>query len=219
MSVRRIAIALTAVAMLSACSSSPAGTTLPAATPTTGATASPLIPIPTATLPTATTPGVTPGPTIAGDPVLAAMFPTQLGGQPVVVNTGLLLDFMKAFGATEADIDPIRQVLTPIGITLDTITFGIATVKVNESQISWQALRLGSGEDPNLLVQYYQLLELAPSNTGDTVKQESIGGKTVSVVRAADGSAVLWMYVNGQVFWSLATDDETIAALVFAALP
>jgi hypothetical protein len=217
MTAQRIAIGLTLVLTLTACSSSPASST-PAATPIATATATAAA-LPTAAPPIATTAGQTAGPTFADDPVLAAMFPTQVGGQPVTVNTGLLIDFMKALGATEADIDPIRQVLTPIGITLDTVTFGVGTVTLNGSVVSWQALRLAGGEDPNLLVQYYQLLQLVPDTTGDTVKQESVGGKTVSVVRAPDGSAVLWMYVHGDVFWSLGTSNETTAALILAALP
>lgn len=215
MSPRTIALAIIAVAMLAACSSAPAGSTPPGATQAPVATGTPQA---TGT-PSTTVPGTSPGglPSFASDPDLAARFPTQVGGQPVTdVTTVLFLEFLHAFGTTDAQIAASREAFTALGIDLDKVVFGSAQASVNGSSVSFQAFRV-PGQDAGKLIQDYSLL--SPSDTGDTLTQETVGGKNVSVVRSADGYASTWMYANGDIMWSVNTSDQDEAAAVFAALP
>ncbi|MEO7117805.1 MAG: hypothetical protein ABIZ34_02405, partial [Candidatus Limnocylindrales bacterium] len=65
--------------------------------------------------------------------------------------------------------------------------------------------------------QIYQLF--SPLDEGDTLAQETIGGKSVMVVRSQGGFASDWLYANGDTVWQLNTSSEDEAAAVFAALP
>jgi hypothetical protein len=214
MPLRRIAVGITLVAMLTACSSAPAGSTPPGGTSAPGASATP----PATAAPSATAPGTsqTPFPSFAGDSDLAAKFPTQVAGQPLTNLTTLkFVDFVRAF-STAAQIDTTRQTFAALGIDLDTVVFGSATATVNGSPVGIQAFRV-PGQDAGKLIQNYALL--SSNNEGDTLKQETSGGKSVSVVRSADGFASTWMYANGDILWLVSTSDQTEAAAVFSALP
>jgi hypothetical protein len=226
MHLRRIAAGITLVMMLAACSSAaPSGSTPPAVTPAPVASATP-VPDASATPPAATTPPATatapgasqgPNPSFAGDPELAARFPTQVDGQPVTnVTTARLVDFLRAFNTPEAEIDSDRQKLATIGIDLDTITMGSANATVSGLPVGILAYRL-PGQDANKLIQNYGMLE--SPDPGDTMSQETIGGKNVTVIKRAGSTTTTWTYANGDVMWSVVHTDQKVAEVVFAALP
>jgi hypothetical protein len=224
MPLRRIAAGITLVMMLAACSSAaPSGSTPPAVTPAPSASGTPVPDAsatpPAATTPPATTPGTSqqPGPSFAGDPELAARFPTQVDGQPVTnVTIALFVDFLRAFNTPQAEIDSMRQTFATIGIDLDTVVMGSANATVDGSSVGILAIRV-PGQDANKVIQNYALLN--PENTEDTVSQETIGGKNVAVVRSAGGQASTWAYATGDIMWSVNTSDQKEAEAVFAALP
>lgn len=222
MHLRRIAAGITLVVMLAACSSAaPAGSTPPAGTPAPTASAmAPAVTTPPAvTTAPATAPGTSqqPGPTFAGDPELEARFPSQVGGQPVTnVMTARLVDFLRALSTSQAEIDTMRRTFLTIGIDLDTVVMGSANATVSGSLVGILAFRV-PGQDANTLIQNYLLF--SSSNEGDTLSQETIGGKNVAVVRSAGGYASTWMYANGDTLWSVSTSDQKAAEAVFAALP
>jgi len=195
-----------------ACSSSPAGSTPPGATPTAVVT-----PEPTAA-PTSTTPGASfPIPSFAGDPELAAKFPTQVAGQPVTTpQTARFIDFLGAFQTSAAEIDTIRQTLAAIGANLDTLTFGTATATVNGSSVSITALRT-PGQDASRLIQNYGAL--STDNATDVLTPETIGGKNATRITTSDGTLSGWMYATGDTLWQVNSTDQAEAAAVFSALP
>jgi hypothetical protein len=217
---RRIAAGITLVVMLAACSSAaPTGSTPPGGTSAPGASGTP----PAATTPPATARATSqqPGLSFTSDPVLMAAFPKQVAGKPVTnLTTAKFVDFITAFGgadaSAQAQIDSIRQTLSAIGIDLNTIVFGTATATVNGSSVGIEALRV-PGQDANKLIQNY--LILSTNNQGDTLSQETISGKNVTVVKSATGLAKTWMYATGDIMWSVSTSHQAEAEAVFAALP
>ena len=202
--------------MLTACgSAAPTGSTPPSGTlaPSASRTS------PAVTTPTATAPETSqqPGPSFAGDPVLAAAFPKQVAGQPVTsVTTALFIDFLRAFDVSQADLDLMRQNFATIGIDLDKVIMGSANATVSGSVVGIQAYRI-AGQDANKWIQNYALI--SPLETGETLSKETSGGKNVSVVRDAAGDASTWIYANGEIVWSVETSDPEQAAAVFTALP
>lgn len=166
-----------------------------------------------------------PGASFAGDPELAAKFPKQVAGQPVTnVTTARFIDFMGAFdttpsaaASTKAEVDSLRTILAAIGLNLDTMVFGSATATVNGSTVGILALRV-PGQDANKLIQNYGLIPSALSS-GDVLSKETVGGKSVTVVRDVGGVASIWMYASGDILWEVNTSDQKEAEAVFAALP
>lgn len=228
MRLRSIVVGTTLLVVIAACgSSAPAGSVSP--TPPPGATGTPAANTappgvsnpPTVTNPPATLPATTlgPQPTFVGDPDLAAKFPKTIDGQPVTgVTTARLIDFFRAFSTPEAQIEEFRQALAAIGIDFETVIFGNANATLNGSPFGFQAIKV-PGKDANVVIQNYQGLSLTATNEGDTMKQETSGGKTVSVIRSAGGYASHWLYATGEIAWELATSDPEEAAALFTALP
>lgn len=166
-----------------------------------------------------------PGPSFAGDPELVAKFPKQVDGQPVTnVTTARFIEFMSAFvtspsadASTKAEIDSLRMIFAGIGLNLDTMVFGSAVATVGGSSVGITALRV-PGQDANKLVQNYSMIPSALSS-GDVLSKETVGGKSVTVVRGAGGTANTWMYANGDILWLVESSNQDEAAAVFTALP
>ncbi|HEX7472214.1 MAG TPA: hypothetical protein VF323_03960 [Candidatus Limnocylindrales bacterium] len=220
MPIRRIALGGVLIVVLAACgSSAPAGSTTPAVTVAPGAATAGAVTSPADSTPPSSAPASAPPPaaSFAGDPALQAGFPTQVAGKPVTnVQISRLVDFFAAFQTPQDQIDSTRKSLAAIGINLDTVVIGLASATVNGSPVSIQAFTV-PGLDGNTLVQNYALI--SPLGSGETLKQESVGGKTVSVVRDSNGYASTWLYAHGEIVWSIATSDVKEATAVFAALP
>ncbi|MDQ2964986.1 MAG: hypothetical protein M3R57_03985 [Chloroflexota bacterium] len=222
MSLRTLASGFAMLVLLAGCSSAaPAGSSSPAVASTPAASETPAAvstPVPVAT-PEATAPETTQGPvpSFADDPELAARFPTQVAGQPVAnVMTGKFIDFLRALGSSQADIDKLSQQMASLGIDLNTVSLGSANATVNGSLVGILALRF-PGHDANQLVENYATFsDMTP---GDTLSQETVGGKNVTVVRSSGGFASTWLYANGDVMWSTNTSNQEEAAAIFAALP
>ncbi len=231
MPLRRIAAGITLVVMLAACSgAAPTGLTPPAGTPAPGASGTPAPGVsgtpPAVTTPPATAPGTSqqPGASFTGDPVLAAKFPTLVGGKPFLgrVTTGLLVDLMRALNTPQAQVDTIRQGLATIGIDLNTVVFGDAMADVTRtgdqygSTVEIEAFRV-PGQDARKLIPNYALF--LSHSEGDTLSQETVSGKNISVLRDPTGSSANhWMYANGDILW-LVPGDQWKAEAVFTALP
>ena len=215
------------VVFASACGSS-------AATPGVGGTSGPA----GATSGPAGTSSVTPGassvapgtsqlpiPSFAGDPELAAKFPKQVDGQPVTnVTTARFSDFFSAFNttpsaaaSTKAELDSLRTIFAGIGLNFDAMVFGSAQATVSGSSVGITAVRV-PGQDANKLIQNYAMIPSALSS-GDTMSQATVGGKNVTVVKSATGTASTWMYANGDTLWEVSTSNQDEAAAVFTALP
>jgi len=208
------------VVFASACGSS-------AATPGAGGTSGPAGASSVAPGASSVAPGASqqPGPSFAGDPELAAKFPKQVDGQPVTnVTTARFSDFFSAFdttpsaaASTKAELDSLRTIFAGIGLNLDAMVFGSATATVSGSSVGIVALRV-PGQDANKLVQNYAMIPSA-LKSGDVLSKETVGGKSVTVVRDVGGTASAWMYANGDILWQVESSNQDEAAAVFTALP
>jgi hypothetical protein len=123
---------------------------------------------------------------------------------------------MTALGTAPAEIEQTRQSLAGVGIDVNAVLYGTATANVDGSPVSFTAIRV-PGQDASKIIPIY--IALSASNQGDKVTQETSGGKSVSVVRSANGYASGWLYANGDILWAVDVSDEKKAAAVLSALP
>ena len=153
----------------------------------------------------------------AGDPVLAAKFPTTVAGSPVTnVTTVKLVDAYRRFGTTAAQITTIGQALSTIGMDINTVVLGSAEATVNGSSVVISAYRI-PGQDANKYIDNYAVF--SPLTSGQVLSKETVGGKSVTVVRDSSGYASTWLYASGDIAWSVDSSDVAEATAVFAALP
>lgn len=208
---RMIGGGIATIALLAACSAGPVGSTPVPGTPAPGATPTPAAVV-TPAQPTVAA-SAQPVPTSGGvaDAELAGRFPTQVDGQPVTdLNIRRLVDYL-ALGGPEL-IPVWTSALATIGIDVQTASFGSATATVDGALVGINAFRV-PGHDAATLI------PLRVFNEGGVLAQETVGGKSVTVVRSATGPDVHWMYANGDTLWVLSTSDADEAEAVFTALP
>lgn len=214
MPIRRIVTSVALMAVVAGCGSAataaPGATGAPAtaaATDATIATAPPSV--------AATTGAVLPS--FAGDPDLAAKFPKTVDGKPVTnVNTARMVDFFAAFQTPQAEIDKTRADMTAIGVNIDTLVIGLGQATVGTSTVQIQATR-APGMDASKLLPV--AAQLSIENPTDKVTTETVGGKSVSVVRDEGGYASSWLYAKDDIIWQVQTSSQDEAAAVFTALP
>jgi hypothetical protein len=212
-----------------ACSAAPATTSTPAggtAGPTQAATA-------TIALPTA--PPVGGGtecaasptfslaspvlPSFAPDPVIEALFPAEIDGQPVTnVQSASWIQSICFYGG-QAQVDRLKATSSG-GALLANLTFGSATANVGGSDVTIAAFRL-AGQDGNAMVQNASLF--VAGLTGGTPEpftttQTNLGGKAIYVLTGQDGN-ITYAYVKGDTVITIDTADATQAATILAALP
>lgn len=220
MPIRRIVICVALMAVVTGCGSSatsaPGAATLPAsaapasAAPTAAAIAS--------SQPSAAATGGLVLPSFAGDPDLAAKFPKEVAGKPVTnVTTARMLDFFVAFQTPQDQIDKMRADMTAIGVNMDTLVVGFGQATVASSTVQIQATRAPGMDGSKLLPVAAQLSMNDPAT--DKVTTETVGGKSVSVVRDQGGYASSWLYAKDDVIWEINTSSQDEAAAVFSALP
>lgn len=219
MPIRKIVTSVALMAVVAGCGSSatsaPGATSAPAtAAPATAASS--IATIATAA-PSAPSTGGLVLPSFAGDPELAAKFPTQVDGKPVTnVTTARMLDFFVAFQAPQAEIDKVRAEMTAIGVNVDTLIIGLGQATVGTSTVQIQATRAPGMDASKLLPVAAQLSVNDPT---DKITTETVGGKSVSVVRDEGGYASSWLYAHDDIIWQVATSSQDEAAAVFTALP
>lgn len=222
MSHRLIAAGIVLLALLTACSSNaPAGATPTPKSSAVAATGTPVAETTPAVSPQVTAAGttqappVTPGASTGSD--LTSRFPATIDGQPLSsVSVGSLLDYQRLLGAPEAQIAAVTSTLAGVGIDAATVSIGLATANVDGSPVSFSALFV-PGHDAATLIPIRQIF--TSTNQGDVLSEETVGGKSVSVVRSEGGFASAWMYPNGDALWFLSTSSADDAAAVFSALP
>jgi len=200
-----LALATAVLALLTACGGAPApaGSTPPA----------PVVTPPTVVV----TPPPGAFPTgIAGDPELAAQFPTEVDGKPV---TDLLVirfvDYARSFGMEAAKIEAIRGAFANVGVDLEWVVYAHANASVFDGFVGILALRI-PGQDASVMTPV--LVQINTQNEGDVLTQETVGGKSVSVMRSEGGYASNWYYAHGDVLWSINTASQNEAEAVFSSL-
>src|SRR5688500_4701526 len=189
--------ALATIMVLTACSSSPAGTAGPGASSTPRAAA-------TSTTTSATQPPLTiPSiaiPSFSSDTDLAARFPTVIGGQPVSTPTTVRFgEFLQAFVEDQSQLQAFAARLNEVGLDLNSMSFGTANVTVNDETVQIQALRT-AGADAGRFLQAFEAFSdlFNPDDPLPTLTQATIGGKNVTLATDEDGD-VTYLFVSGDI--------------------
>jgi hypothetical protein len=219
MPIRRIITCVALIALVAGCGSSatsaPGAATAPAASAASGAPTAAAI---ASTQPSAAATGGLVLPSFAGDPDLAAKFPKEVAGKPVTnVTTARMVDFFAAFQTPQDQIDKTRADMTAIGVNIDSLVVGFGQATVGTSTVQIQATRAPGVDASKLLPVAAQLSMNDPAT--DKVTTETVGGKSVSVVRDQGGYASSWLYAKDDVIWELNTSSQDEATAVFSALP
>lgn len=156
------------------------------------------------------------------DPALAAVFPTQVDGQPVTnVQTFRFMDFLTLLGSSDpAQATAFTQAMASIGVDPNTLTEGTGTASVSGSDVQFEAIHT-PGVDANRFIQIMPQLTVlfSPEDQPPTLGQTTIGGKTVTTLTDASSGDVQYMYAHGDVAWSFSSTDQAEVAAVLAALP
>lgn len=211
------ATALATIMVLTACSSSPAGTAGPSATGTPRAVSTPATT--SGTQPPLTIPSIA-VPSFSSDADLAARFPTVIDGQPVSTPTTVRFgEFLQAFVQDQSRLQPFVARLNEVGLDLNSMSFGTATATVNDETVQIQALRTSGADAGRFLEAFESFNELFnPEDPLPTLTQATIGGKNVTLATDQDGD-VTYLFVSGDILWQMSDVDESTAATVLAALP
>ena len=159
-------------------------------------------------------------PSFAPDTTLAAAFPTAINGAPVTnVQTGLYIDILHFIGDDE-EIATMQQTLGSIGIDLNSMSFGNASVTLDETDLSIDALRV-PGAQASAVIDNFPLIAqaLGSGDQGDlTITPTSLGGKNISVGTDAEGE-ISYLYPAGDTLWILSNMTQDEAGTILAALP
>lgn len=207
------------VLALAACSSAAAPTGAPTlAVPTAAA---PTLALPTGALPTDALPTTgLPGSSIAipsfnSDPELEAIFPKTIAGQPVTnIQSARFLDVLTAFGSSQDEVQKFVAAMQAVGIDASRVAFASGSVQLNGNNVQIQALRTPGGEAAKAITQLAAVFQ----STVPPLKQATVGGKSVLVDDAGDGTGDYY-YANGEIAWFLSSVDAATAETVFSALP
>ena len=154
------------------------------------------------------------------DPTLAAMFPTQVNGQPVtdVVTIKYKEYICSFFGEFSPGGQALIQALLAAGIDPTTMSQGSASTTVNGADVGYLAYRTPNVDATRLLALYPRLGVLSYGESAPTLGQATIGGKSVTTATSASG-VVDYLYPHGDVVWVVTPSDAATVATLLGALP
>ncbi len=157
---------------------------------------------------------------LTADPVLEALIPTEIGGQPVAnVASGELRETLCVVGGPEM-VATIRAGL-PAGIDLDSISVASGDVTVDAQGVTITGFRLAGGS-ADALVPALSVVSATTSGTaafsGDAERVNS-GGKSMLRWAGADETHRTYAYPSGETVFVLRDVTQSQADQVFAALP
>ncbi len=213
---RLLAGALATFMTLVACSGSPAGTTVPGATTAT-ATQAPAI----GTTPPDQPPGQ-PNASLVPDLPLEALFPDDVGGQTLTVQSASGQSVRDLFPGDNDDSAELDALLTRLGTTIDnvsaafTFSFGPGATETEFQGISIFAMRVRNVPATNLVSTFVEVSqEEAP---GSEVGTATIGGKAVTTLTDPESpDETAYFYPVGDVLFFMggtpALVEEALAEL------
>jgi hypothetical protein len=188
-----------------------------------------------AAIPLPPEPTIEPDPSYFGDAELSAMIPTEIGGNPVDVQTLSGADIINQTDPSDPDatdqLQSLEAALSGMGKSIDDLSIANASFPTESSFGNITALRL-NGADISSLTD--DLLPLLLSDIADPTQTSTvIAGKTVIIVTdgpkatgspdpSADpyavGSDLAYVYPKGEVLW-LVTATEPELSEIFQKLP
>ena len=157
---------------------------------------------------------------LTADPVLEALIPTEIGGQPVAnVASGTLRETLCVVGGPEMVVT-IRSGL-PAGVDLDAISVAYGDATVDAAGVTITGFRLAGGS-ADALVPALSVISATTSGsaafTGDADRVSS-GGKSVLRWAGTDEAHQTYAYPSGETVFILRDVTPSQADQVFAALP
>lgn len=206
----------TTVSSTAAAGSSSVRSPLPSATPAGSSAPSPA-PLPSAA-PTIR-PSIDPS-EFHDDPLLETQIPVQIDGSPVHVQTILATSLLLVYPAESASHHQLSRFLTETGADPAGITIALATGRVGEADISFQAIRAPGATAIHLLAAAVYLARTdTPDPAAVTIATTQLAGKTVTMVTPNDESSdPIWVYPKGETVY-LGSGSAATAATILAALP
>jgi hypothetical protein len=156
-------------------------------------------------------------PSFNGDPDLAAKFPKTIGGATVSTPETALYADLFAFGGNTESAQQFAAAMTSIGVNPATVSYGTASVDLNESD-HIQAIRTPGYSGSQFLAALPQISQiLSPQNGLPTISTTTIGGKTVTVATDAD-EITTYYYPSGDIVWTTDATDPSDLAAIFGAI-
>jgi hypothetical protein len=146
-------------------------------------------------------------PSFTSDAELAALFPTELGGEPMTAFTMTGADFM-SMGAGSKDIETALQQLGKTPADLSVGSGGTSKITIFAFQIK--------GVPADQFLGKY----LSSTAVGSTVTDAAFGGKSVKKV-VTGGQVSAYLYLSGDILWTVDGNAPTDALLTeaFSKLP
>ena len=156
-------------------------------------------------------------PSFASDPDLAAKFPKTINGNTVSTpETALYASVIAAFGGNAAS-DKFIQAMAALNVNPATMSYGNASVDLNESETITALRAPGSSAATILSVAPQLSVLLNPDEAAPTVAQMTIGGKNVTTLTDSDGN-VTYFYPSGDTLWETDATDPADLSAIFGAL-
>ena len=148
-------------------------------------------------------------PSFTSDAELEAMFPKDLGGQPITVLSMAGSDFLGT-GMAGAQIGPALQQMGKSPSDLSVAVGGTTAISVIAFRIK--------GVPADQFLNAYTAA--AGGTAGSTITDASFGGKAVKKV-VTSGSGSVYLYLKGDIIWTVGGNAPTDALLTeaFSKLP
>jgi cyclophilin family peptidyl-prolyl cis-trans isomerase len=162
---------------------------------------------------------------VPGDPTLEALFPAEINGEPLIIDTTNGVELQSQID--DAFRGELEGVLATLGAQLDDLSIGGGSIGAQDDGVSITAMRLAGGDGAALRGSILPLL-LSFGDLQETT--QAYGGKDVTIVTdgpvdgdpaaspAADGQTRFYTYANGEVLWVLQGTEPWLSAAL-AALP
>ena len=156
-------------------------------------------------------------PSFAGDPTLAAKFPTTVGGKPVSTPQTALYGSLFQFTGGTYEAQQFAAAMTSIGVDPNTVSYGAATVELSETT-NITAIRTPNYSAAQFLAALPQLTAIfSPDEPAPVIGQVSIAGKTITTATDADETTTYY-YASGDTIWTTSASDPADLTAVFTAI-
>lgn len=173
-----------------------------------------------ASIPLPAQPTPTPAPSYVGDPDLVALFPTQVGGQPVQVESRDSAEMLASVDPTD---EATQAVLQTLQTALATQGRSLADLSIAMSFLSGiYALRVKDADVSSLVGSMLPVFTSSMLRMNDPQQQMAqVAGKTVIVITEgpdSPGAQKLYAYPMDDVLWLVSVTDPALTE-IFQKLP
>ena len=140
---------------------------------------------------------------------LASLFPTEIGGQPVLVNQVPPDQVAAMMGADPAVLEQIETALAGIGKSMADIEVAFGT-SASGQLIGYRIAGTDAAQFLPLFVDAFMT-----GNPGGTTSVQQIAGKDVTVATAG-GQPIAYLYPSGDILWTVVATEPGLTAILTA---